>query len=95
MIVKPGVEDVYAKLISFSPEVTTAIVWLKDMAPQEVHHTEYERFLIIEGSCDITIGEDIHSLSYGDFLEIPLHVTHSVKVTSIVTCKVLLQRMAA
>ena len=95
LIKGPNKEEVFAKIIGFTPTAITAIVWLQDMAPQEVHHTEYERFLIIEGSCDITIGEDIHSLSHGDFLEIPLHVTHSVKVTSIVTCKVLLQRMAA
>lgn len=88
-------EEVFAKIIGFTPTAITAIVWLQDMAPQEIHHAEYERFLIIEGTCDIKIGEDIHSLSPGDFLEIPLHVTHSVKVTSLVPCKVLLQRVAA
>lgn len=88
-------EEVFAKIIGFTPTAITAIVWLQDMAPQEVHHAEYERFLIIEGTCDIKIGEDVHALSPGDFLEIPLHITHSVKVTSLVPCKVLLQRVAA
>lgn len=88
-------DEVFAKIIGFTPTAITAIVWLQDLAPQEVHHAEYERFLIIEGSCDIKIGEHIHSLSPGDFLEIPLHTTHSVKVTSLVACKVLLQRVAA
>ncbi len=88
-------EEVFAKIIGFTPTAITAIVWLQDMAPQEVHHAEYERFLIVEGTCDIKIGEDLHSLSPGDFLEIPLHITHSVKVTSLVPCKVLLQRVAA
>ena len=95
MKLKEGEKEIFAKIIGFSPEVTTAIVWLKDMAPQEVHHDEYERFLIVEGSCDITIEGEVYSLKPGSFLEIPLHKKHAVKVTSLVACKVLLQRVAA
>lgn len=95
MVEKPGVDDVYAKLINFTPAVTTAIVWLKDMAPQEVHDHEYERFLIVEGSCNIIVGNDIHSMKPGDYFQIPLHASHVVKVTSSIACKVILQRVAA
>ena len=95
MIAKPGLDDVYAKIIGFTPEVTTAIVWLKDMAPQEVHDHEYERFLIVEGTCNIIVGSDIHSMKPGDYFQIPLHTSHVVKVTSSIACKVILQRVAA
>lgn len=88
-------EDVYAKIIGFTPEATTAIIWLKTMAPQEVHHDEYEKFLIVEGTCNITIGEDVHQLSAGDYLAIPLFKNHKVKVTSSTPCKAILQRIAA
>lgn len=88
-------EDVFAKIIGFTPEQTTAIVWIKEMAPDEIHTDEFESFLIVEGTCDIQIGEEIHHLVSGDFLQIPLHVNHFVKVTSEIPCKVILQRVAA
>ncbi|MCW3079875.1 cupin domain-containing protein [Segetibacter sp.] len=87
--------DVYARIIGYTPEVTTAIVWIKELAPQEVHHDEYEKFLIVEGTCDIAIGDDVYHLMPGSFLSIPLHKNHLVKVTSDIPCKVILQRVAA
>ena len=90
-----GMEDVYARIICYTPEVTTAIVWINDMAPSEVHTNEIEKFLIVEGTCEIVIEKDIHSLKAGDFLEIPLYKNHHVKVTSGIPCKVILQRVAA
>jgi mannose-6-phosphate isomerase-like protein (cupin superfamily) len=87
--------DSYAKIIGANPEATTMIVWLNTGAPYEKHDNEYERFLIVEGSCDIDIHGEIHSLKVGDYIQIPLHLGHSVKVTSSCPCKVLLQRVAA
>ncbi|WP_026260064.1 cupin domain-containing protein [Segetibacter koreensis] len=95
MIMPPDTEDVHARIICYTPEVTTAIVWIKDMAPSEVHTNEIEKFLIVEGTCEIIIEKDIHSLKAGDFLEIPLYKSHYVKVTSGIPCKVILQRVAA
>jgi quercetin dioxygenase-like cupin family protein len=89
------VTDVHASIIGRTPELTTAIVWLKEGTPPETHTTELEKFLILEGSCDITIGDDVHSLVAGDVLIIPLHKSHWVKVTSDCLCKVVLQRAAA
>lgn len=90
-----GADDVSAKIISFTPAVTTAIVWIKKYAPQEVHDKEYERFLIIEGTCDITVEDEVNHLVAGDYFEIPLHKKHVVQVTSSTPCKVILQRVAA
>lgn len=94
-MVSPGTEDVFAKIIGHSEKALTAIVWLKKMAPQEVHDDEHERFLIIEGTCDIVVGESIHQLVPGDYFAIPLHSNHHIKVTSSIPCKVILQRVAA
>ena len=88
-------DEIDAKIISANPEATTLIIWLKNGAPIEVHDKEYEHFLILEGTCNITIGEEIHSLSPGSYLSIPLFIGHSVKVTSSFPCKILLQRVAA
>ena len=94
-MVSADTEDVFAKIIGYTPEATTAIVWLKDYAPHEVHDNEYERFLIVEGTCDIIVEDEINQLVPGDYFAIPLHKKHMVKVTSSIPCKVILQRVAA
>lgn len=88
-------EDAVARIIAHTPEALTAIVWLKYGAPPETHTAEQERFLIVEGTCEITIGDNTHSMAPGDTLIIPLHVSHHVRVTSAIPCKIILQRVAA
>ena len=88
-------QDSYAKIIGANEIATTMIVWLTTEAPHEVHNNEYERFLIVEGSCELTIETEIHYLKSGDYIEIPLHVVHNLIVTSSIPCKVILQRVAA
>jgi mannose-6-phosphate isomerase-like protein (cupin superfamily) len=95
MVLVGELESVHAKIIGYTPEQITAIVWIKKMAPEEIHTNEFERFLIVEGSCDIQIGETVHQLQAGDFLSIPLFENHFVTVTSSIPCKVILQRVAA
>lgn len=88
-------ENFYAKIIGYSPTVKTAIIWIKNMAPEEVHTDELEKFLILEGTCDITIEDKVFSLKAGDYLSIPLFKKHDVKITSSIACKAILQRIAA
>lgn len=88
-------ESFHAKIIGFTPEATTAITWIQHMAPDETHDHEYERFLILEGSCEVKFDNKIHKLKVGDFLEIPLHMPHELTITSHIPCKVILQRVAA
>ena len=88
-------ETMHGKIIGSNEEKTTLIVWLKDGAPDETHTDEIEKFLILEGTCDITIGDEVHSLSAGDYLSIPLHINHRVEVTSPIRCKIILERAAA
>lgn len=88
-------DQMHVKIIGYTPEASTAIVWIQSETPYEVHTDEYEKFLILEGTCDIDIDGDVHSLMPGDYLSIPLHKGHIVKVTSQTPCKVILQRVAA
>ncbi len=88
-------EDVHAKIIGFEPTKITAVTWLKYGSPEELHHNQYEKFLILEGTCDLTIEGKVYSLVAGNYLSIPLHVKHDVRVTSTMPCKVILQRIAA
>ncbi len=88
-------DNIFAKIIGYTPAMVTAIVWIKQETPREIHDTEHERFLIIEGRCDILVGDKISHLVPGDYFDIPLHEYHMVKVTSSIACKAILQRIAA
>lgn len=88
-------DSMHGYIIGASEEKTTLIVWLKDGAPDETHTDELETFLILEGTCNITIGDTVNSLKAGDVLTIPLHINHRVEVTSDVPCKIILERKAA
>lgn len=95
MIIPSDFDLFYAKIIGYTPQATTAIAWLGLGAPPEVHENEHERFLILEGTCEITMGDKIYNLKAGDFMEIDLHKSHHLTVTSKIPCKVILQRIAA
>ncbi len=88
-------EAMHGKIISADDHKTTMIVWLKHGAPDETHIDEIEKFLVCEGSCNIIIGDQTHSLTTGDYIAIPLFVNHRVEVTSNEPCKVILERAAA
>ena len=95
MVLPIDAGDLYAKIIGYTPEATTAIAWIKGNAPVETHDKEHEKFLIIEGSCDIVVEDKVYQLVAGDYFAIPLHKSHQVRVTSNIPCKVILQRIAA
>lgn len=89
-------EDMVGKIIGFNEKATTLISWLKTGSPFEVHENQLERFLILEGTCQIEYANgEIHYLKAGDFIEIPLFMGHTLTVTSSIPCKVILQRVAA
>lgn len=90
-----NVDGVLARIIGYTPTCLSAIVWIEKMAPNETHDDEFEKFLILEGTCDIQVGETFYSLKPGDQFTIPLHEPHIVHVTSSTPCKVILQRVAA
>ncbi|GAB3812104.1 cupin domain-containing protein [Pontibacter rugosus] len=94
MVMPDDTEGVYAKIIGYTPAATTAVVWVLEMTENEVHHDDYERFLILEGSCNMFVGEEVHELKPGDFIAIPLHTPHRADVTSAIPCKVILQRLS-
>ncbi len=85
----------HAKIIGYTATTITAITWLEHAVPGETHHDQYENFLVVEGTCDIFVEEEVQHLSPGSVFSIPLHKKHLVKVTSPFPCKVILQRIAA
>ncbi|MDQ2863878.1 MAG: cupin domain-containing protein [Bacteroidota bacterium] len=95
MILPVDFKDIYAKIIGYAHNAITALVWIKDFTPSEIHHKELEKFLIVEGTCVITVDNEAHKLVAGNFFSIPLHKYHDIKVTSQIPCKAILERRAA
>lgn len=93
--VPPDFDNIYARIIGYTPLVATAIIWIKEYTPPEMHTNQHEKFLVVQGSCDIFIGQNVHHLAPGDMLSIPLHISHHIKITSSETCVVILERSAA
>ncbi len=95
MQIPDNFKDYHIKILSYTPVMSCAIVWIENEAPYEVHHNEMERLLILEGSCEISYGDQVREFLPGDFFDVPMHTDHRVLVTSAVPCKVILQRIAA
>ena len=73
----------------------TGVLWLTLGAPEETHTDEIEKFLILEGTCDVEFNGLVHQLVPGSVLTVPLHTPHTIRITSDIPCKILLQRIAA
>lgn len=50
--------------------------------PEEEHGEFIESFFILDGKCECTVGDEFFMLNAGDFLEIPLHTKHDIKIVS-------------
>ena len=59
-------------------------------APLHVHHREAEAFYILEGTIELTCGEDTVTATAGDFAYAPKDVPHKYRVVGEQTARVLL-----
>jgi mannose-6-phosphate isomerase-like protein (cupin superfamily) len=75
--VKPGVQRI--SLIR-SKDVRQQLVITTVDIPAEMHLNELESFLILQGECTCYIGGTTLHLGPGSFVEVPLQVTHDVKL---------------
>lgn len=48
----------------------------------EIHTDLHESFLILEGTCKCIVGGQVSYMEAGDYMDIPLHQTHSVEIVS-------------
>jgi mannose-6-phosphate isomerase-like protein (cupin superfamily) len=92
LIMPEGFKGRHLKLLGHTPEMTTLLICATEIE-SEVHHDEYERLLVIEGTCDIIIEQKVFSFHKGDFIDIPLHKWHDVIIPEGTVCKAILQRI--
>lgn len=74
--------DFYAVPITRKPGVEQTLIVIKHDVPEETHTNVIESFFILKGQCMCTVGNQMHHLRPGDFLEIPLDVDHDIQMLS-------------
>jgi mannose-6-phosphate isomerase-like protein (cupin superfamily) len=74
------VDAIFMQEINRNEHLMQLLVVSKVDVPEEIHEEECESFFILQGECACTIGDQVFQLSAGDYLDIPLHVNHDVKL---------------
>lgn len=72
----------FGKLLRNDNGVMQLLVVSETDIDEEVHEDLEESFLILKGTCTCTIGATSFHMGPGDFMQIPLHQPHTVKLTS-------------
>lgn len=63
-------------------QVEQMLVITKADVPEEQHGDYLESFFILKGRCECTVGDKLYALGAGDFIKIPLHTHHDIKLVS-------------
>ncbi len=72
--------DIAMEVVRDDEQFRQMLVVSKQNIPEEEHGNYLESFLILEGRCECTVGNSIYQLGAGDFIEIPLHVKHDIRI---------------
>ncbi|MEO6151047.1 MAG: cupin domain-containing protein [Mucilaginibacter sp.] len=93
LIPEDPAEDVFAAPLTNTPQLAQTLVVTKCDVPEETHGDLIESFFILKGECICEVGNELHHLHAGSFLEIPLHTTHTIKIVSPYVVGILQHRM--
>lgn len=91
----PIADDWIVYPLRTSQTLTQLLIVSRIDVPEEIHDSEHECFLILDGECVCRLGEQSVHLGPGGFLEIPLFVPHSVHIISTQVTAVLQRRVIA
>jgi mannose-6-phosphate isomerase-like protein (cupin superfamily) len=75
-------EDFFINELQRNEQIAQMLVVTKLDVQEEIHEEERESFFILKGQCACTVGDEVITLNAGDHLEIPLHVSHDIKILS-------------
>jgi mannose-6-phosphate isomerase-like protein (cupin superfamily) len=85
-------EDFECIPVGASQDTVTCLAKMCSSIPEEVHTTEVERVLVVEGHCNFKVGDQIFSFGPGDRYTLPLHTPHSAYTTTDQPCIFIVQR---
>ncbi|RYZ98859.1 MAG: hypothetical protein EOP47_18280 [Sphingobacteriaceae bacterium] len=95
LIPEDPAEDVFAVPLTNTPLLAQTLVVTKSDVPEETHGDLIESFFILKGECICKVGDDLHHLHAGSFLEIPLDTVHTIEIVSPYVVGILQHRMLA
>jgi mannose-6-phosphate isomerase-like protein (cupin superfamily) len=81
-LIPDTIEDFSAHVLRQTPAITQLLVISRVDVPEESHEEVFESLLILKGECECTIGTETIQMQAGDYIDIPLHIPHNVKVLS-------------
>ncbi|MGY3214211.1 cupin domain-containing protein [Mucilaginibacter sp. HD30] len=73
-------EGLNIQVLQQNDKIAQMLVVAKVDVPDESHNNYAESFFILQGQCQCTIDGKEVFLNAGDFLEIPLHAEHDIKM---------------
>lgn len=85
-------EGLNIQVLQQTDKIAQMLVVAKVDVPDESHDNYAESFFILQGKCSCTIDGTKVFLNAGDFLEIPLHAEHDVKMLTPVVTAILQYR---
>ena len=65
------------------------VIWVKNNVKAHKHEVHTENIYILEGTGEMTLGDESFNIKQGDFVTIPPNTIHSLTVTSDIPVKVL------
>lgn len=82
LLPKAQQQERFEKMLRHENGVTQVLVISSTDIEEEVHEDLDESFLILKGTCVCTIGSNSFNMGPGDFMQIPLYLPHTVRITS-------------
>ncbi|CAN5229168.1 hypothetical protein BH09BAC6_BH09BAC6_36630 [soil metagenome] len=75
-------EDFSSRTLRKDQHIEQMLVITKIDVPEEAHGDFMESFFILKGRCECIIGNRLYTLGEGDFIQIPKHTPHNIKLVS-------------
>jgi mannose-6-phosphate isomerase-like protein (cupin superfamily) len=76
------VEDIYMHILHADDKIKQTLVVSRIDVREESHSDVFESLLILHGECACTIGDTTIQMEAGDYIDIPLHTDHDVRILS-------------
>lgn len=61
---------------------TTFVIWVEKEVPLHRHNTHSETVIVLEGTGEFRMNDEVTSINAGDYIFIPMGTPHAVTVTS-------------
>ena len=82
-------ENILVKPYSSDKNSSSYIIWVKKEVRLHKHEHHTENLFVVEGKGELTVGNNVHLIKKGDYINIPMGIPHGLIVTSSKPMKVL------